>query len=81
MAGGDAETTRRIVHALQAMSRGDADALEIHGSWADQELAQKIVADFLSGFELDVVFTELAHGFLVSVRNPPTHTIQIELSG
>ena len=79
MAGGDAVVTRRIVHALQAMSRGEADALEIHGSWADQELAQKIVSDFLSGFELDVVFTELADGFQVSVRNPASHTIQIEL--
>ena len=75
----DGHITRRVAHALQALSRGEADGVEIRGTSLDQEVAQTVVADFLHAFELDFVFTELPYGFLVAVRNPPTRTIQIEL--
>lgn len=75
----EAEVAKRIVRALHAMSRGEADGVEIRGSSADQELAQSVVAAFLEGFELDVVFTDLEGGFQVCVRNPASHTIKLTL--
>jgi len=80
MAGIDeGKVAQRVVRALQAMRRGEADGVSIRGSSPDQEVAQSVVAAFLEGFELDVIFTELADGFQVCVRNPPSRTIQLTL--
>jgi hypothetical protein len=76
---GGGDIAQRIVRALQEMRRGEADGVEIRGSVFDEEVARTVVADFLKGFELDVIFTELTDGFLVAVRNPPSRTIQIDL--
>ena len=75
----DGKVAYRVIQALQAMSRGEADAVEIRGSMLDEEVARTVVAAFLEGFELDVVFTELDDGFQVSVRNPPGRTISLDL--
>ena len=75
----DGKVAKRVVRALHAMSRGEADGVEIHGSVLDEEVARSVVAAFLEGFELDVVFTELDDGFQVSVRNPPSRTISLDL--
>ena len=75
----EGKVTQRVIRALQRMSRGEADGVEIRGSWGDQELAQKVVSSFLEGFELDVIFTELEDGFQVCVRNPASRIISIDL--
>jgi hypothetical protein len=80
MAGGDeGRVAHRVVQALQALSRGEADGVEIRGSSPDREVAQTVVAAFFEGYELDVIFTELTDGFQVCVRNPPSRTISIDL--
>ena len=75
----DGKVAYRVIQALQAMSRGEADGVEIRGSVLDVEVARTVVAAFLEGFELEVVFTELDDGFQVSVRNPPRQTISLDL--
>jgi hypothetical protein len=75
----DGKVAYRVIQALQAMSRGEADGVEIRGSVLDEAVARTVVAAFLEGFELDVVFTELDDGFQVSVRNPPGRTISLDL--
>ncbi len=75
----DGDIAHRVAHALQAIRLGEADGIEIRGSSLDQEVAQTVVADFLQGFDLDLIFTELPDGFRVAVRNPPRRTIEIEL--
>ena len=75
----DGRVAHRVVQALQALRRGDADGVEIRGSSPDQEVAKTVIAAFLEGFELDVIFTELTDGFQVRVRNPPSRTISIDL--
>jgi hypothetical protein len=75
----DGKVAYRVIQALQAMSRGEADAVEIRGSVLDEEVARTVVAAFLEGFELDVVFTDLDGGFQVCVRNPPGRTISLDL--
>jgi hypothetical protein len=80
MAGIDnGKVAYRVIQALQAMSRGETDGVEIRGSMVDEEIARTVVAAFLEGFELDVVFTELDVGFQVSARNPPGRTISLDL--
>jgi hypothetical protein len=75
----DGKVAFRVIQALQAMSRGEADRVEIRGSEIDEEIARTVVAAFLEGFELDVVLTELDEGFQVSARNPPGRTISLDL--
>ena len=75
----DGKVAYRVIQALQAMSRGEADGVEIRGSVLDEAVARTVVAAFLEGFELDVVFTELDDGFQVSVRNLPRRTISLDL--
>ena len=75
----DGKVAQRVVRALQALSRGEADGVEIRGSSPDQEVAQGVVGAYLEGFELDVIFTELEDGFQVCVRNPASRIISIDL--
>ena len=75
----DGRVAHRVIQALQAMSRGETDGVEIRGSVVDEEIARTVVAAFLEGFELDVVLTELEEGFQVSARNPPARTISLDL--
>jgi len=80
MADGDeASIPQRVVRALQTVRRGEADAVEIRGSWGDQELAKAVVADFVEAFEVDVTVHELPNGFSVEARDPPNRTISIDL--
>ena len=75
----DGKVAYRVIQALQAMSRGETDGVEIRGSVIDDEIARTVVAAFLEGFDLNVDFVELDDGFQVCVRNPPKRTISLDL--
>jgi hypothetical protein len=75
----DGKVAYRVIQALQAMSRGETDSVEIHGSVLDEEIARTVVGAFLEGFELDVVVTELDDGFQVCMHDPPSRTISLDL--
>jgi hypothetical protein len=75
----DGKVAYRVIQALQAMSRGEADGVEIRGSVLDEEIARTVVGAFLEGFELDVIFTELDDGFQVCLHSPPSRMILLDL--
>jgi len=56
-----------IIRALEAITRGDAGAIEIVSSTQHRDaIARSIVDDYVVKFALDVVITELPYGFRVT---------------
>jgi hypothetical protein len=74
-----ADGVKRLGAALQALRRGQADVVEVHGSATIQDEARSAAMDFITVFELDVVVSELPGGFQLELRERPERTIRLDL--